>query len=216
MDKPPERDGTGKEPLKDRPPYFTEMQWEDYLRANGRAEESKGGGAKRKKPPYLSDEEWAAFKREHPDLDDKVVQLDQSRKRKAKPPPTPPPGGWPEWVSRLRRDDRGRVIPDLANVMIALRGEEKLAEACAFDEMLQHSVVQKPWPRLPDAKPAQPPPHETDDDDIGRLQEWLQRVGLPKSGARSSARRSKCSPASAGSTRCAIGSTASFGTARAG
>ena len=78
MDKPPERDGTGKEPLKDRPPYFTEMQWEDYLRANGRAEESKGGGAKRKKPPYLSDEEWAAFKREHPDLDDKVVQLDKT------------------------------------------------------------------------------------------------------------------------------------------
>ena len=146
------------------------------------------------KPPWLSDDDWAEFKRVHklddgaaPDgapggFNEKVVQFDQSRKRKAKPAPTPPPGGWPDWLARLRRDDRGRVIPDLANVLIALRGEEKLAEACAFDEMLQHSIVQKPWPRLPDAKPAQPPPHETDDDDIGRLQEWLQRMGLPRIG----------------------------------
>ena len=44
MDKPPERDGTGKEPLKDRPPFYTQSQWEDYLRANGRADEIKGGG----------------------------------------------------------------------------------------------------------------------------------------------------------------------------
>jgi hypothetical protein len=142
-----------------------------------------------KKPEWLSDEDWAVFKREHNLTDDddvgggdgKVVPFDKTRKRK-KPPPTPPPGGWPAWVGRLRRDERGRVIPDLANVMIALRGEEKLIATCGFDEMLQHSIVQKEWPRAPDADPVQPPPHDTNDDDLTRLQEWLQFMGLPRVG----------------------------------
>ena len=115
-------------------------------------------------------------------VDDKVVHLDQSRKRKAKPPPPPPPGGWPDWLSRLRRDDRGRVIPDLDNVLIALRGEERLAGAITFDEMRQHSLVAKAWPHVPDGKPGADPPHETGDDDIARLQQWLQRMGIPRIG----------------------------------
>lgn len=115
------------------------------------------------------------------EVDGKVVQLDQS-KRKTKPPPPPPPGGWPEWVSRLRRDDRGRVIPDLDNVLIALRGEERLAGAITFDEMRQHSLVAKAWPHVPDGKPGADPPHETGDDDIARLQQWLQRMGIPRIG----------------------------------
>jgi hypothetical protein len=78
------------------------------------------------KPDYFTDEEWAAFLLEHPDLDkDKVVRLDKSKRQKKSPPP-PPPGGWPSWLGLLRRDDRGRVIPDLANVLIALRHEQAL------------------------------------------------------------------------------------------
>jgi predicted P-loop ATPase len=103
-------------------------------------------------------------------------------KRKPKPPPPPPPGGWPHWLGRLRRDDRGRVIPDLDNVLIALRGEEQLAGAITFDEMRQHSLVAKAWPHVPDGKPGADPPHETGDDDIARLQQWLQRMGLPRIG----------------------------------
>ena len=79
--------------------------------------------------------------RDHPDLGDgNIVRFDKTRKRK-KPPPQPPPGGWPAWVGRLRRDDRGRVIPDLANVLIALRGEESVYLGVAFDEMLQYPIV---------------------------------------------------------------------------
>lgn len=131
------------------------------------------------KPDYFTDAEWAEFLRDHPDLDkDKVVRIEKGKRQK-KPPP---PGGWPAWLGLLRRDERGRVIPDLANVLIALRGEEKLMMACAFDEMMQHSVVQREWPRAPNADPVQPPPHETNDDDIGRLQEWLQVMGLPRIG----------------------------------
>jgi len=152
--------------MPERPPYFTEEQWQAHLRRTGQAPPSEE--PQPQSPPNGGDS-------------DKVVQLDQSKRRK-RPPPAPPPGGWPEWLARLRRDDRGRVIPDLANVLIALRGEDQLIGACAFDEMLQHSIVQKEWPRLPDARPVQPPPHETDDDDIARLQEWLQRMGLPRVG----------------------------------
>jgi predicted P-loop ATPase len=113
-----------------------------------------------------------------------VTQFDPTKKRKkqTRPPQPPPPGGWPNWLGRLRRDERGRVIPDLANVMIALRNEEKLVNACAYDEMMQHSIVELEWPHTEDAQPVRPPPHETGDDDIGRLQEWLQRMGIPRIG----------------------------------
>jgi Virulence-associated protein E-like domain len=185
-----------------RPPFFTDMEWERYLsgpkpdhysdetwaemRRADAAERAELGGVTR--PPFISDAVWAEWCAKHgidpgPCVDDgKVVAFDKSRKRKAKAAPTPPPGGWPDWLSRLRRDDRGRVYPDLANVMIALRGEKHLIGACAYDEMLQHSIVQREWPRAPDADPVQSPPHETNDDDIGRLQEWLQFMGLPRIG----------------------------------
>jgi hypothetical protein len=89
-----------------------------------------------KKPEWLSDEDWAVFKREHNLTDDddgppgaaavsNVTPFPKGRKRK--PPPPPPPGGWPPWHPLLRRDDRGRVIPDLRNVLIALRGEQSIA-----------------------------------------------------------------------------------------
>ena len=127
--------------------------------------------------------DWAAFKRDHPELDRTRSSASIRAKRKRKESPAkPPPGGWPAWRVCLRRDDRGRVIPDLANVLIALRGEEQLAGACTFDEMRQHSLVQRHGRAFPDGKPGADPPHETGDDDIGRLQQWLQRMGIPRIG----------------------------------
>jgi predicted P-loop ATPase len=130
------------------------------------------------KPDFLSDEEWAEWKLDHPDLGGKVVHLDQKRKKQQ----PPPPGGWPPWFAELRRDERGRVIANLDNVLIALRGEERLAGAITFDEMRQHSLVAKAWPCAPEGKPGAPPPHETADDDIARLQQWLQRMGISRVG----------------------------------
>jgi predicted P-loop ATPase len=109
-----------------------------------------------------------------------VTQLPTPRQRR--PPPPPPPGGWPGWHQLLRRDDRGRVIPDLANVLIALREEPELTFAMGYNEMLQHSIVMSEWPRGRRALSAQPAPHETDDDDVSRLQEWLQERGIPRIG----------------------------------
>jgi predicted P-loop ATPase len=102
-------------------------------------------------------------------------------RRPPPPPPTPPPGGWPSWHSRLERD-KGRIVADLANVLIALRGEDQLVDAIAYDEMAKHSIVTAIWPTGPEAKPVKPPPHETDDDDIARLTEWLQAMGIRRIG----------------------------------
>jgi predicted P-loop ATPase len=110
-----------------------------------------------------------------------VTRLPTPRQRR--PPPPPPPGGWPDWHARLRRDDRGRVISDLDNTLIALRGAEQLQFAASFDEMMQHSLVSREWPRVDEADPAlKPIPHEIDDDDITRLQQWLQRMGIARIG----------------------------------
>lgn len=113
-----------------------------------------------------------------------VTRLDTTKKPKKqqRPPPPPPPGGWPSWHSRLFKDDRGRIVADLANVLIALRGEEKLVGAIAYDEMMQHSIVMREWPKGPEAEPVKPVPHETGDDDLGRLTEWLQIMGLRRIG----------------------------------
>jgi|HubBroStandDraft_5_1064220.scaffolds.fasta_scaffold31414_1 predicted P-loop ATPase len=88
----------------------------------------------------------------------------------------------PAWSAALRRDGRGKVYPDLANVLIALRSEPQLRDALAFDEMLQESMLQKIPPIAPGSTPGEDPPKKVTDDDVGRLQEWLQHVGLPKIG----------------------------------
>jgi predicted P-loop ATPase len=142
-----------------------------------------------KKPEWLSDEDWAVFKREHNLTDDdevgggdgKVVQFDKTRKRK-KPPPTPPPGGWPAWLPLLRRDDRGRVIADLANVLIALRNEQGYADAFAFDEMAQAINVTHAPPIVVWAEAGKKPPRLFDPEDITRTQDWLQQMGILRVG----------------------------------
>jgi predicted P-loop ATPase len=111
-----------------------------------------------------------------------VVQFDPKRKRKGGgKPPTPPPGGYPSWRDKLRKDN-GRIIPDLANVLMALRAEPALAFAVAFHEMRGRALVTMPWPRAPGAEPGAPVPHELTEDDTSRLQEWLQHMALPKIG----------------------------------
>lgn len=88
----------------------------------------------------------------------------------------------PAWISLLRRDGNGRAYPDLANVLIALRTEPDMRDALAFDEMLQESMVLKPPPVASGSKPGEEPPKKVTDDDVGRLQEWLQHSGMPKIG----------------------------------
>jgi predicted P-loop ATPase len=85
------------------------------------------------------------------------------------------------WIAQLR-SDRGRIYPDLANVLIALRNEPQLIEAFAFDEMLNEVMVRKPIPQAPGGKEGEAPPKRLTDDDVTQLQEWLQHMGLPRIG----------------------------------
>jgi predicted P-loop ATPase len=86
----------------------------------------------------------------------------------------------PSWRSMLRT--RGRnVIADLRNVMIVLRNEPGFAVAFAFDEMQQAVIVRAPPPICGDAEPGGPCPRFADEEDITRLQEWMQMI-MPKVG----------------------------------
>jgi hypothetical protein len=122
-------------------------------------------------------DEGAAQKQPAPP--DNVTQFDPKRRRRK--PPAPPPGGFAPWYGLLRRDN-GRIIPDLANVLIALREDQTLVFAMAFNEMRQRSIAMADWPRSPRAMPYDPTPHEIGEDDVSRLQEWLQHMGLPRIG----------------------------------
>ena len=77
---------------------------------------------------------------------------------------------------------RGRnVIADLRNVMIVLRNEPGFGTAFAFDEMQQAVIVRAPPPICGDAEPGGPCPRFADEEDITKLQEWMQMV-MPKVG----------------------------------
>ena len=86
----------------------------------------------------------------------------------------------PSWRSLLRM--RGRnVIADFRNVLIALRNEPGFGVAFAFDEMQQATIVRAPPPICGDAQPGARCPRFSDEEDISRLQEWMQMV-MPKIG----------------------------------
>jgi predicted P-loop ATPase len=107
----------------------------------------------------------------------KVVPFDQKKRKKREAPP----GGWPAWHAKLRSDN-GRIIPDLANVLVVLRNEPQLAFAVAFHEMRGRALVTAVWPQAPGAEPGARTPHELTEDDASRLQEWLQHMAMPKIG----------------------------------
>jgi hypothetical protein len=92
--------------------------------------------------------------------------------------------GTAPWLRNCLCDERGRILPNLANLVVALRAATELADAFTFDEMLRTPVLAKRLPRVPNAGPASadPLPRPVRDTDVSQLQEWLQRAGLPKIG----------------------------------
>lgn len=103
-----------------------------------------------------------------------VVALSASRRKARKP-------AEPLWFANMVRDERGRVIANLANVMVALRSVPELAEAFAYDEMMRAPILKASLPGA-DAPEAGVLPRMLRDTDVSSLQEWLQHEGLPKIG----------------------------------
>ena len=94
----------------------------------------------------------------------KVTAL--SSKRRAKNDEGPP------WLAEAICDDRGRVLPVLANLMLALRNAPEIAAAFTFDEMMRAPILTR---ALPVDKELGTYPRPVRDTDISQLQEWLQR-----------------------------------------
>ena len=87
-----------------------------------------------------------------------------------------------DWRDEFLLDDRGEPIPNLANAMLALRWAPALSEVFSYDEMLLATVMDREVPdpgggitSVIEIRPAQ-------DNDVGRVQEWLQHAGLPRIG----------------------------------
>jgi predicted P-loop ATPase len=77
---------------------------------------------------------------------------------------------------------RGRSanpIPDLHNTLIVLRNEPGFAVAFAFDEMQQVTIVRAKPPLCAGADAGNEFPRWVTDEDVSRLQEWMQMV-MPK------------------------------------
>ena len=90
----------------------------------------------------------------------------------------------PGWAIDCITDDRGRIVPNLANLMVALRNAPEIADAFAFDEMLHATILCMPLPiaRCGEIANADLPQRPIRDSDVSQLQEWLQHLGMPKIG----------------------------------
>jgi predicted P-loop ATPase len=82
-----------------------------------------------------------------------------------------------EWLARCMRDDKGHVLSNLANVMLALRNDSALREMLAYDEMFCGEVLLREINGTACAKP-----RPVTDVDATAIQEILQWKGLTRAG----------------------------------
>lgn len=85
-----------------------------------------------------------------------------------------------EWQTFLQRDDRGQVVPNLANAMTALRQAPELIGLMAYDDMLRHTMLRRAVPGSKTGKIADLRPLE--DSDVAAVLEWLQRHEMRRLG----------------------------------
>jgi predicted P-loop ATPase len=90
----------------------------------------------------------------------------------------PFPKGSHPWMRQCICGDTGKVLPILANALIALRNAPELKDAVGFDEMavaaiLEHEIGDELGVDGGGAR-------ELRDEDVGRITEWLQHAGLKR------------------------------------
>jgi predicted P-loop ATPase len=89
----------------------------------------------------------------------------------------------PSWLVGAVTDERGRITPNVANILLALRRAPELMDAFSFDDMAKLDILCRRLPLVEGAQHAKEIyPRPLRDDDITRTQEWLQRQGMPKIG----------------------------------
>jgi len=92
-----------------------------------------------------------------------------------KRPTIVPPPGW----RQLMRPLVGKPYTDLHNTLVVLRNEPGFAVAFAFDEMQQQTLIRATPPLVRGADAGDGFPRWVTDEDVTRLQEWLQTI-MPK------------------------------------
>jgi predicted P-loop ATPase len=87
-----------------------------------------------------------------------------------------------DWIGSAQLDNRSEPLPNLFNVMLALRDDPRLVALLAYDEMLRAPILLRPVP----SKVIDPidhfQPRPVRDCDITALQEFLQSNGLQRIG----------------------------------
>jgi predicted P-loop ATPase len=79
----------------------------------------------------------------------------------------------PEWIHDCITGENGRILPNVANILVALRADPKLKDCFALDQMLQAPLLMRP---LSDSEGFKARP--LTDIDVTHFQEWLQHAGL--------------------------------------
>ena len=102
------------------------------------------------------------------EVEERLAAQQGAKRRQARGPSS-------RWLRKCTTDRQGRPLPNLANVMIALRNDPAVKDAFAYDEMLcavmlLHSIVNEGSTFT--SRPVT-------DVDVSSLQEWLQLAGLP-------------------------------------
>jgi predicted P-loop ATPase len=108
------------------------------------------------------------------DLDEVEEKLAAHRSAKQRHARGPSSG----WLAKCTTDNQGRVLPNLANAMVALRSDPAVKDAFAYDEMLCAAMLLHPIA----SEGARFTPRPVTDVDVSSLQEWLQLSGLPNIG----------------------------------
>src|SRR5262245_50871224 len=75
-------------------------------------------------------------------------------------------GGWQDDSSCIKNPSTGKLLPVLANLLIALRHDPDLKDKIAYDEIQRTAMWRRMRPVI--------------DEDVGKVQEHLQQAGLSR------------------------------------
>lgn len=84
-----------------------------------------------------------------------------------------------DWLAHCQRDNQGEPRASLANAMLALRSDPRVAELFAYDEMQRTELLMRP---VPGSQHPAEEPRPVKDTDVTAVQELLQRAGLERLG----------------------------------
>jgi predicted P-loop ATPase len=77
----------------------------------------------------------------------------------------------PGWHHQCITNGNGQIIPNVANAILAIRGTPEINNVLGLDEMSRVEMWQSPCEERP-----------VTDGDITRIQEWMQKAGIPRIG----------------------------------